>query len=110
MPDCFYSKPAGEAEDPFNRQHLQGGFHKAPYYAMAVKSGAVVLTSGGVQIDENSHVTREDGSIIPGLYAAGEIVGGYQGFGYAGGDSLAMASTSAKVAGESAVAIECAQD
>ena len=100
---------AGETEDPFGRQHLQGGLHKAPYYAMAVKSGAVVLTSGGLQIDENSHVVKADGSIIPGLYAAGEIVGGYQGFGYAGGDSLAMASTTARTAGQSAVAIECGQ-
>lgn len=33
------------------------------------------LTTGGLKIDSDSHVLTEDGEIIPGLYAAGDVVG-----------------------------------
>ena len=33
------------------------------------------LTTGGLAIDTATHVLKEDGSTIPGLYAAGDVTG-----------------------------------
>ena len=33
------------------------------------------LTTGGLMIDTSCHVTKEDGTTIPGLYAAGDVCG-----------------------------------
>ena len=33
------------------------------------------LTTGGLMIDTSCHVTKEDGTVIPGLYAAGDVCG-----------------------------------
>ena len=38
-----------------------------------------VMTLGGIQANENMQVLDENGNIIPGLYAAGEVVGGIWG-------------------------------
>lgn len=47
-----------------------GKIEKGPFYALPVFSG-VLGTNGGPRTDENSRVTRYDGSVIKGLYAAG---------------------------------------
>lgn len=36
-------------------------------------------TTGGVAINTSAQVLRDDGKVIPGLYAAGEVTGGIQG-------------------------------
>ena len=49
-------------------------------------------TMGGIQIDADARVRHEDGSVIPGLYAAGAATGGIEGgpaIGYTGGLSKA---------------------
>lgn len=38
---------------------------------------AVVFTFGGVRVNAQAEVLRADGSVIPGLYAAGEVTGLY---------------------------------
>lgn len=43
---------------------------------------------GGITIDTEGHVVREDGEIIPGLLAAGEVTGGVHGVNRLGGNSL----------------------
>ena len=35
----------------------------------------VYLTTGGLKIDPDSHVLTQDGQVIPGLYAAGDVCG-----------------------------------
>ena len=47
-----------------------------PYEAYAVTCG-VTFTFGGVKIDERARVINSDGAAIPGLFAAGEMVGGF---------------------------------
>ena len=47
---------------------------------------------GGIRIDPDAQVLREDGGAIPGLYAAGTTTGGIEGgpfIGYVGGLSKA---------------------
>lgn len=49
-----------------------------PFYGFRVK-GSKVNMFGGIHINSNVEVVREDGSVIPGLYAAGVECGGFQG-------------------------------
>mmetsp|Transcript_9910 Transcript_9910/g.32325 ORF Transcript_9910/g.32325 Transcript_9910/m.32325 type:complete len:208 (-) Transcript_9910:272-895(-) len=51
---------------------------EAPFYAARLWP-KVHHTCGGVQIDDRARVINVDGSPIPGLYAAGEFVGGIHG-------------------------------
>ena len=58
-----------------------------PYYAVPVCAG-ITYTMGGLAIDADARVLREDGSAIAGLYAAGAATGGLEGgpeIGYLGG-------------------------
>lgn len=49
----------------------------------------VHFTMGGVKIDENARVLKQDGSVLAqGLYAAGEVTGGVHGANRLGGSSL----------------------
>lgn len=43
----------------------------APYYALGPVKSYVVFTDGGLKVTERLEVTRADGSVIPGLFAAG---------------------------------------
>ena len=94
---------AGEgAEDPDFGGTVVNGFVKAPYYAAAVKP-AMQSTYGGVTTDPEARALREDGSAIPGLYAAG-AVSGHGCFGNAVGNGLTIASVFGMVAARTAVA------
>ncbi len=60
---------------------------KAPFYAVPICAG-ITYTMGGLAIDADARVLREDGSVITGLYAAGAATGGLEGgpeIGYLGG-------------------------
>lgn len=48
------------------------------YYAVKIKP-LCVITMGGVQVNTDMQVIDEAGNAIPGLYAAGEVVGGVWG-------------------------------
>ena len=39
-------------------------------------SNGVVMTSGGLKVDDHSRVFNTDGEAIEGLYAVGEVSGG----------------------------------
>lgn len=60
-----------------------GTIAEAPFYAMPVVPGDV-STYGGVVTDSASRVLREDGSVIPGLYATGVSTAGVMGRTYPG--------------------------
>jgi fumarate reductase flavoprotein subunit len=50
----------------------------APFFAIPVCAG-ITYTMGGLRIDADARVLRNDGSIIEGLYAAGTTTGGLEG-------------------------------
>jgi 3-oxosteroid 1-dehydrogenase len=57
--------------DPYHKPNATlGTISVAPFYAVPVVPGDVG-TYGGVVTDEHAQVLRADGSVIPGLYAAG---------------------------------------
>ena len=72
-----------------------------PFEAHAVTCG-ITFTFGGVKIDTRSQVIDTDGVLIPGLYAAGEMVGGIFYFGYPSGSGLMSGAVFGRIAGESA--------
>lgn len=57
---------------------------------------------GGIKVDASLHVLKPDGSIIPGLYAAGEVTGGLHGGNRLGGNGVADIVVNGKIAGETA--------
>jgi 3-oxosteroid 1-dehydrogenase len=63
-----------------------GAISEGPFYAMPVVPGDV-STYGGVITDVNSRVVREDGSVIPGLYATGVSTASVMGRAYPGAGS-----------------------
>ncbi|MCY4087278.1 MAG: FAD-dependent oxidoreductase [Actinomycetia bacterium] len=72
-----------------------------PYYAIGPAKSYVVFTDGGLNVNERLQVLREDGSVIPRLYAAGS--NGQGGVALEGhGHHLGWAFTSGRIAGRNA--------
>ncbi len=74
-----------------------------PFEAFAVTCG-ITFTFGGLRIDTIGNVLDSDLDPIPGLYAAGELVGGLFYFNYPGGTGLMAGSVFGRLAGASAAA------
>ena len=75
---------------------------QAPFYAIKIAPG-IHHTMGGVHIDTDAQVIDKDGNPIPGLFAAGEVVGGVHGGNRLGGNAVADVVVFGKIASESAV-------
>jgi tricarballylate dehydrogenase len=72
-----------------------------PFHAYQVTAG-VTFTFGGLKISKRGEVEDLYGRIIPGLYAAGEMVGGLFFHNYASGTGLMSGATFGRLAGRSA--------
>ena len=72
-----------------------------PFEAYQVTCG-ITFTFGGVRIDESARVMSADQRPIPGLFAAGEMVGGIFYFNYPGGSGLINGAVFGRIAGQSA--------
>jgi tricarballylate dehydrogenase len=73
-----------------------------PFHAYHVTTG-ITFTFGGLKVDsETAQVTGQYGRPIPGLYAAGEIVGGLFYNNYASGTGLMAGATFGRLAGAAA--------
>lgn len=103
-----YNGYVDAGHDPeFGRTHLvhkHGQLRRiesAPFYAYP--STAVVFgTYCGLRIDSQARVLRVDGSAIPGLFAAGEVTGGFHGAAYMTGSALGKAVVFGRIAGDEA--------
>jgi tricarballylate dehydrogenase len=69
-----------------------------PYYGYAVACG-ITFTFGGLRIDTNGRVLDTVGRAVPGLYAAGELVGGLFSGNYPGGSGLTAGAVFGRRAG-----------
>jgi 3-oxosteroid 1-dehydrogenase len=79
--DSAYDKYYG---DPRNRPNpCLAALVKPPFYAVKIVPGDLG-TKGGLRTDKAARVLREDGSVIPGLYAAGNASAAVMGRTYAG--------------------------
>ena len=72
-----------------------------PYLGYAVTCG-ITFTFGGVKIDTRGQVVTNGQEPIPGLYAAGEMVGGLFYYNYPGGSGLSAGMVFGRLAGSSA--------
>jgi tricarballylate dehydrogenase len=72
-----------------------------PFTGYAVTCG-ITFTFGGLRIDREARVLDGEGRPIPGLFAAGELVGGLFWGNYAGGSGLMAGSVFGGIAGRTA--------
>ena len=67
-----YNKVAsGEGNDQF-RDEKPSRPLKAPFYGMQIEA-AIHMTKGGVVCNEKAQILDNDGKVVPGAYAAGEV-------------------------------------
>mgnify|MGYP003291865431 CR=1 FL=1 len=80
------------------------GYDKSSYdvenanFMFKVLAPATHHTMGGLKVDLERHVLDESGKPIPGLYAAGEVTGGFFGGNRLGGNALTEVMASGRIA------------
>lgn len=102
-----YNYGVHSANDFLGRKHLPCPIARAPFYALRVQ-GAAVSSAVGLTVNNRLQVTRDDGSVITGLWAAGEIIGASQTMGRAvcGGMMATPALTFGRLLGQSLIPLE----
>ena len=81
----------------------------APFYAIQIAPG-IHHTMGGIKIDTDAEVISTDGSVIPGLFAAGETTGGVHGGNRIGGNAVCDFVVFGRIAGLNAADYAAAQE
>ena len=76
-----------------------------PFVAFGVTCG-ITFTFGGLHVDANARVLSQAGTPIPGLFGAGELVGGLFYFNYPGGTGLTSGAVFGRIAGRGAARTE----
>jgi succinate dehydrogenase/fumarate reductase flavoprotein subunit len=76
------SHVAAGRDSDFGRSDLTYGIEHPPFYGMTTVP-SIIISAGGPAVNVRQQVIARDGSIIPGLYAAGEVTG-YRAFGTGG--------------------------
>ncbi len=98
-----YKAGIEKGEDKMNKCRLPENFD-GPYYAVK-NTGEIRHTQGGMSTDVEAHVLKEDGTVIPGLYAAGGCTEGFSsgdGAAYMSGNGLLQCLIYGKIAGTNA--------
>lgn len=102
--DEYNASVRGERHDAFNRTSLSGTAEKpteivnGPFYAH-LSGTSVLATYAGLTVDADTHVLDVYGQEIPGLFAAGEVTGGFHGAGYVTGTSVGKSGVFGRLAG-----------
>ncbi|MFR2849224.1 MAG: FAD-binding protein [Hungatella hathewayi] len=78
------------------------------YYAVPIKA-LVVMTLGGVTVNKEMQVVDDNGAAIPGLYAAGEVVGGIWGKYVSGGTGVMGPVVFGKIAAQNVMNLDLAE-
>lgn len=86
------------------RSNWANPIDKPPFHAYAVTCG-ITFTFGGLKIDTDARVIDRDGKPIPGLFAAGEMVGGIFYHNYPGASGLTSGTVFGRLAGKSAATL-----
>jgi tricarballylate dehydrogenase len=72
-----------------------------PFLAFQITCG-VTFTFGGIRITPEAQVVSAEGTVLPGLFACGEIIGGLFYHNYPGGTGLTAGSVFGRIAGTNA--------
>lgn len=86
-----------------NKSNWANPIEKPPFSAYAVTCG-ITFTFGGLKIDTAARVLDMEDAALPGLFAAGELVGGLFYFNYPGSSGLMAGSVFGRIAGRGAAA------
>ena len=81
-----------------NKSNWANTIEKPPFEAYSVGC-AITFTFGGLKIDTSARVLDISDAPLPGLYAAGELVGGLWYFNYPGSAGLMAGSVFGRIAG-----------
>lgn len=92
---------AAGKDEAFGRTRGLRPIDKPPFY-IAATANAITSTYGGVAVDGRLAVVDWFGMPIEGLYAAGEVAGGFHGAGYYSASSLSSSATFGLEAGRNA--------
>ena len=84
-----------------NKSNWANTLDTPPFEAYAVTCG-ITFSFGGLKINTDAQVMSSDGAPIPGLFAAGELVGGIFWFNYPGGTGLTNGAVFGRIAGRNA--------
>jgi fumarate reductase flavoprotein subunit len=107
--DRYNTSVASGEGDEVGRTSLCNGvgellpLDQGPFYAYPAKA-LMTTTYCGLTISPNAEVVDVDGDVIPGLYAIGELTGGFHGAAYMTGTSLGKGAVFGRVAAEHAAA------
>lgn len=98
---AMYNYGVKTGVDPLGREHHPLPIARAPFYAIRTQATAVTAAAG-LTVDGSLRALRADGSVIPNLYAAGEVLGAgsLQGKAYSGGMMVTPALTFGRLLGE----------
>lgn len=104
-----YNRSVRSKIDPLgkNPRELRHEIKTPPFWGYYAAM-TVHYTMGGVRISPKAQVLREDGTLIPGLWAAGEVTGGIHGVNRMGANGVNDALVFGRIAGLSAA--EAARD
>ena len=99
-----YQSAALDGEDEFGKTSFRGvpakDLSTETFYVGTV-TPVLHYCMGGIKIDSEGHVLREDQTVIAGLRAAGEVTGGVHGNNRLGGNSLLECTVYGTIVGES---------
>ena len=102
VPDDSEGRPSALQGLPLPKSNWANTIDEPPFEAYQVGCG-ITFTFGGLRVaPETAQVIDTDLVPIPGLYAAGELVGGMFYFNYPSGTGLTSGSVMGKIAGEAA--------
>lgn len=105
----YNASVAGNQADETGRTNLCNGvgellpLNKAPFYAYPAKA-LMTTTYCGVTINTDAQVVDIDGEVIDGLYAIGEVTGGFHGSAYMTGTSLGKGAVFGRIVAQHAAA------
>ncbi|WP_138416321.1 FAD-dependent oxidoreductase [Aquibacillus sediminis] len=106
-----YNEAIKTGSDPFGRKTLTHNYgelipiENGPFYAFRT-TVAMLATYAGVAVNTKAQVINPYQEPVLGLYAAGEIAGGFHGAGYMTGSSLGKASVFGRIAALSALGLD----
>ncbi|MCS5478133.1 FAD-dependent oxidoreductase [Corynebacterium sp. YIM 101645] len=98
----------GAGADEVGRTNLCNGvgdlrpIETGPFYAYPAKT-LMTTTYGGITFTPEGRVTDVDGDIIDGLFAVGEVTGGFHGAAYMTGSSLGKGAVFGRIVAETLV-------
>jgi fumarate reductase flavoprotein subunit len=100
---AYNASVASGIDAQFGRTSMPRSLSSPPFFAIEVVP-AIHHTMGGVRINSDTQVLSAAGAVIPGLYAAGEVVGGIHGNNRLGGNAMIDIIVFGRIAGEKAAA------